>query len=264
MAEGLTEFQAAFAAALSGQQPMPAMLHARPGSPSIAKRFDVYRNNVHVSLINALEAAFPAVERLVGREFFRAAARVHLEQGFPGRGTLIGYGEGFPEFLAGFPPARTLPYLADVARLELLWLEAYHAADATALTHADFSSMSPDRVASAQLALHPSLRLFASDYPTVDIWRTNRDDETVRPVNLGSGAENWLLLRPGTDVRLYRLSPEGFRLVSALRAGHSLGKAIDALPDSAGTDLPTLLGNLIEWGAFSALHLESFIVSRKK
>ncbi len=253
MADGLADFQAAFAAALSGRQPMPAVLHARPGSPSVAKRFDVYRNNVHASLIDALAAAFPAVERLVGREFFRAAARVHLERGLPGRGTLIGYGEGFPEFLAGFPPARTLPYLADVARLELLWLEAYHAADAAALTHADFSSMSPGRVAAARLALHPSLRLFASDYPAVDIWRTNRDDETVRPVDLGSGAESWLLLRPGTEVRLYRLSSEGFRLVSALRAGRSLGEAIEEASDATLADLPTLLGNLIEWGAFSAL-----------
>ena len=253
MAEGLTDFQAAFAAALSGQQPVPATLRARPGSPAIAKRFNVYRNNVHVSLINALESAFPAVERLVGREFFRAAARVHLDTTMPQRGTLIGYGEGFPEFLAVFPPAQTLPYLADVARLELLWLEAYHAADAAALTAADLTTMSPDRIAAARPVLHPSLRLFASDYPAVDIWRTNREDETVRPVDLGSGKESWLLLRSGSDVRLHRLPSGGFRLVAALRAGRRLGEAIDPPGDAADPGLPVLLGNLIEWGAFSAL-----------
>ena len=43
------------------------------------------------------------------------------------------YGDGFPAFVASFPPAGAIPFLADVARLENAWVEAYHAAEAGAL-----------------------------------------------------------------------------------------------------------------------------------
>jgi hypothetical protein len=264
MAEALAGFQAAFAAALSGRGQIPAALRAKPGSPPVAKRFDVYRNNVHASLINALEAAFPAVERLVGREFFRAMSRVYLEGGLPVRGTLIGYGEGFADFLDGFEPARGLPYLGDVARLELLWLEAYHAADAAALTAEDFSIIAPDRLAATRPVLHPSLRLLGSAYPVVEIWRTNREDETVKPVRLDAGGEALVLLRPDAEVRLYRLPPGGLAFVKALQAGATFGAAAEALSGAADFELAGLLKNLIAWGAFAALDLESFIVSRKQ
>jgi len=40
---------------------------------------------------------------------------------------LAEYGDGFADFLAGFAPAQSLPYLADVARLEWAINAAYHA-----------------------------------------------------------------------------------------------------------------------------------------
>jgi putative DNA-binding protein len=37
--------------------------------------YNVYRNNVTVSLIDALVAIYPAVQRITGGDFFRAMAR---------------------------------------------------------------------------------------------------------------------------------------------------------------------------------------------
>ena len=65
----LADLQAAFAAALVDPGlPAPQGLRRQVRLPQ-SRRFDVYRNNMMVSLIKALESAFPAVRRLVGSDF---------------------------------------------------------------------------------------------------------------------------------------------------------------------------------------------------
>ena len=64
----------AFAAALIDPSlPPPAFALGRNATPD-AKRFAVYRNNVAVGLIGAIEARYPVTRRLVGDDFFRAMA----------------------------------------------------------------------------------------------------------------------------------------------------------------------------------------------
>lgn len=68
--------QSAFAAALLNPDlPCPGGLSTWNGSAP-ATRFAVYRNNVTVSLVDALADTFPVLQALVGEEFFRAMARV--------------------------------------------------------------------------------------------------------------------------------------------------------------------------------------------
>ncbi len=40
------------------------------------ERFAVYRNNVIVGLVSALEARFPATRKIVGEDFFKGAAKL--------------------------------------------------------------------------------------------------------------------------------------------------------------------------------------------
>jgi hypothetical protein len=54
------------------------ILSSSPHGKAAIKRYNVYRNNVTVSLINALAATYPAVQRITDVEFFRAMARFHV------------------------------------------------------------------------------------------------------------------------------------------------------------------------------------------
>src|ERR1700737_734497 len=100
------------------------------------ERFAVYRNNVMVGLVGALEARFPATRKIVGEDFFKGAAQLFAATQPPRSPLMMFYGDAFPAFLAGFEPAREVPYLADVARLEAARTRACHAADAKPLTPA--------------------------------------------------------------------------------------------------------------------------------
>src|SRR5262245_45804363 len=128
----LREFQTAFARALMGgvdpgESGLLATLIAQPG-------FAVYRNTVLKGCIDTLQANFPTVARLVGDDWFRAAAAEFARCTLPDQPTLLLYGQEFTDFLRDFPPAAELPYLCGVAHLDRLWSECHVAADGDALT----------------------------------------------------------------------------------------------------------------------------------
>jgi hypothetical protein len=129
-----------------------------PQGKQAAKRFSVYRNNVSVSLVNALADIFPTVQRLVGEAYFRAMARVYVQQHPPKSQLIFEYGQDFADFVADFEPARHLVFLPDVARLERLWLDAFHAADATPLDATVLATIPPEQLAGLRFTVHPAVR----------------------------------------------------------------------------------------------------------
>ncbi|MEO6031507.1 MAG: DUF692 family multinuclear iron-containing protein [Burkholderiaceae bacterium] len=230
---GLAERQRGFARALlDPQRPIPPGLVGPDGEPS-ERRFAVYRNNVVSGLIDTLQAAFPAVGRIVGAEFFRAMARVYVAQEPPDSPILLGYGAGFADFIGTFGPAAALPYLPDVARIEHAWAEAYHATDTTPLDPAALAQIAPDALPGLELHLGLSVRLIRSGFPALTIWRMNVDDGVPGPVDLAAGGENVLVARPGTQVELRLLSPASAEFVQSLIDGQPV---IEATRAALGVD----------------------------
>ena len=170
----LGAFQDAFAEALFvGATVQPACspiarLAAQPG-------FAVYRNTVMRGCIDALQANYPAVERLVGTEWFRAAAAVYVPTHRPRRPSLLDYGEDYARFLDTFEPAAELPYLAGVARVDRFWTHAHGASEAQMLAPAAITGMAPEQLASAVLVVHPAARwAWFAEHPIATIWSRNR------------------------------------------------------------------------------------------
>jgi hypothetical protein len=191
------------------------------------RRFAVYRNNVHVTLTNALAARFPVCQRLVGEAFFRAMARVFIELAPPRSPLLMTYGDDLPVFLELFPPVRSVPYLADIARLEIAWSQAYHAAEAEPLSAAELAGIPPDAWDRARVQLHPSVRVVISAHPIVSIWRAHADPaapESPRP----SQPENALVSRPGSVVDIAALPAGAATFIVGLTRHGSLPLAAHA------------------------------------
>jgi len=78
------------------------------------------------------------------KQFFDAVAGHYVRINPPTSPLMMFYGSGFPEFLDGFEPAKQLPYLPDMARLELARRTAYHAADDPVLDPDALSKIAPE------------------------------------------------------------------------------------------------------------------------
>ncbi len=217
------------------------------GRPA-GKRFAVYRNNVVVSLTEALEAAYPVVRKLVGEEFFRATAGVYLRQHPPGSALMMAYGAEFPEFLQTFPPAAGIAYLPDVARLERALRQSYHAADAAPVDPAMLQQMPSDRLMEARLRLAPALRLLRSDWPIHALWLANTRPDAPKPQ---MKPEDVLVVRPGYDPRPVLLGPGAAAFIAALHDGETLAAALEAAGEEL--DLAATLGQLLAGHAISRI-----------
>lgn len=215
-----------------------------PAGRPAGRRFAVYRNNVAVSLKEALEAAFPVVRKLVGEAFFGAMSGDFFRSHLPQTPVLSAYGDDFPEFLASFPPVAQLTYLPDVARLEVALRQSYHAAEATPLTMEDVTSLGPDALMDTRFGLAPALRLIRSLHPVHAIWAANTHGTPLPP---DAGPEDVVVVRPGFDPLPHPLPGGGHDFIVALGRGEDLACAIAA----AGPDfeLSATLTLLIPGGA---------------
>src|SRR6516165_6163242 len=106
-------FAAAFAPPLLDPARTAPPIVTGPNGKAAGKRYDVYRNNVTVSLIDALAAIYPAVQRITGTDFFRAMARFHVRATPPACPLLFEYGRQFPDFIEAYEYAAPMPWLAD-------------------------------------------------------------------------------------------------------------------------------------------------------
>ncbi len=213
--------------------------HILPGKLSAEARLEIYRHNVFTNLSNALGDIFPVVKRVVGEGFFREAARVFIRDVPSTSGDLNRYGAAFGDFLAAYPHAAELPYLADVARMEWAWQEAFHAAEAAPLDLARLAAIPAERHGGLRFVLHPSARLLASDYPLLAIWKVNQEGYSGEmAVEWDSGREHLLVFRPERDVGMQALTATEWHFLQACSQGADLETAIDYVENNAGDSAP--------------------------
>ncbi len=247
----LAQFQDGFVRLLLDPDAPPdpdlAALAAQPA-------FAVYRNTVMKGCIDALQANFPAVARLTGEEWFRAAAAIYVRETPPAQPTLLHYGNNFADFLARFPPAAELPYLPGVARLDGYWTEAHTAADAAPLDPAVVAALSPEKLASILLHPHPAARWgWFAECPIYTIWSRNRAGDSP------DGAFDWcaegaLLSRPREAVRWRALGRAGCAFLDACAAGATAAQATAAaLRSEHDADLAGIMQALLEAGALAGI-----------
>jgi len=246
--------QSTFASAvIDRQQPVPDGITSWTGDRP-QRRFGVYRNNVSGALTEALGVRYPAVKRLVGDEFFRAMSSEYALTHLPQGPVLIHYGGDYPDFIAGFEPARPVPYLADVARLESAHWQAYHAADERPIDPSRLAAIPPDRLPDLTFTFHPAVFIVASAFAVVSIWETNIHDTEVRPVDL-SQSEDALVTRPKMAVEVRRLPAGAAIFLAALKGGDTLGAAAArAIEQAPGFDLADNLAGMMSAQLIAQVH----------
>mgnify|MGYP001031029358 CR=1 FL=1 len=247
----LADFQRAFVRALLD-----------PGASSPGRGFAVHRNTVLGGCIDALEANYPVVAALVGRDWFRDAAAGHVRASPPTDSRLRTYGADFHAFLASLPIAEELPFLPGVALLERFWREAHAAADAGTLRHGDLTGLAPEALARLRLRPHPAARWGWFDAPVASIWLAHQADDEARcrPAleALAWRAEGALVTRPDGRVAVRHASRAACALLDAccgdVPLGAALAVALDTSPEgetraNAATGAGPLR-ELVEAGAF--------------
>lgn len=219
-------------------------------------RLAIYRNTANSTLLGALRLTYPAVQALVGSEFFEGAARLFIEQCPPSSAQLDSYGESFPEFLAQMPEAAFLVYLPDTARLEWAVNEVLHAPDAKPLDLRRLEQLDEVDMQAVKFSPNPAARVLESSYPVDAIWHAvlSRDDSALANVNLAADPA-WLYIHRGpSGVEVNRMAERQCRFTAALLAGRPLHDALVDVPDA---ETSVWLAHLLASGCFADICLSN-------
>ena len=193
----LPELQKEFVGSILGEQPEILPHIKSDGRLTPEQRMQIYRNNTLFILTDNLKATFPATAALGSEEFFRYAAREFIKSDPPESGDMNTYGEHFPAFLRETELVENHPFLADVAKLEWLRQEAYMAADKSNTT------------------LHPSLRLFSSQWPVISLWKLGKGQCAAEDVDMSRG-ENAVIFRRGDGIEMWSVDANTSAFILAL------------------------------------------------
>jgi hypothetical protein len=226
---------------------MQALLDGAPGHAapfitaqgiSAAHALSVYANTARTNFIESVISSFPAVRRLVGEDYFQQCAL-----GFHNRhpslsGDLQPAGTRFAQYLLELHGDDEYRYLSDVARLEWLVQQTLLAADHGALDVAKLKLVAPTAYDELHFHLHPSVRLFAADYPCLRIWEANvGSDAEPEPIDLAEGPDRLLLVRSNGQLQFHRLIRREENFLLALQAGEPFAAAVDSGGGGGGSEL---------------------------
>jgi hypothetical protein len=224
----LREMQLAFCAEVFANANTELLDAIRGNDLGSARRVQVYRNNVHASLTEALRAVYPVICRLLGDGFFRHAAHEYIYC-YPSRsGNLHDFGRSFARFLGGFPGARGLYYLPDVARLEWAYHRVFHAAHAVPRNLSRLARVPVEQHGAIRFTLHPASRLLISPYPILRIWQVNQEDYNGdQQVDLREAGVKLLVIRRELDIEIETLTEGELALLQAFKHGRCLVDAFE-------------------------------------
>ena len=214
----------------------------QPSAPFRSQAFSVYRNTSARGAVEALRATYPTVEMLVGDEMFGQVALDYRRERPPAGPVLSDYGQDFAGFLERQPWTPELPYLADIARLDRLWLESFLAGDGAALTQPTNGN--------SQVMLHPATRFAWLATPAVSIWLAHRDPNGLVELEPEWVEEGALFTRPGLAVRAEPIDPTYYHLLSACVAPVRVADVVPAVAAAfPQADVPGLFRRAVSSGA---------------
>ena len=215
---------------------------------SAAEQLAIYRNSHFGGLTNALAEIYPAIKLLVGEHFFDAMAwryiKFHPSQHYD----LNQYGQGLAKFIGNFRPADTLPYLADVARLEWAWHQAFYATEHKPITETDLRQLARGQHRRLSLYLPDSAHLLSSPYPVHRIWDIAQND-IDNNVDLDEGGVKLFIWRDDDTRRVDLLTEIQWQFLSAIQPGiHIDDLCITLVATNPSIDLTQLLHTTIQRG----------------
>ncbi|MTI08764.1 HvfC/BufC N-terminal domain-containing protein [Curvivirga aplysinae] len=247
----LHEFQSGFKTAILENQPT-SMSEFLQDESHLA-RMSIYRNNIFVSLMNVLIAAFPKTSTLVGADNFQVLAKKFVEKRPPDEAQLSEYGSKFPDFLTSWEQVvADIPYLPDLARLDWGCQEAYFAQNYDPIDPSLFAQMSPEDLFDTKLDISPSVRLLKSDYPVTHFYEM--DDFGIE--QLSPETEYIMVNRLGETEQIMtdRLSEADYHFLEKLKAGFSLGDTfLDIVEEDPLFDLQASLTQFLHKSVFMKL-----------
>ena len=121
-----------------------------------------HANTISHARLVALEETFPLTREALGDEHFNQLSRAYVERPEARGCDANSIGKPFAKFLRTAVEHQSI---VELASIEWVWLESYHAAEAVPLSPNDFAELDEASLLALPIALHPSAKLVLTAHP---------------------------------------------------------------------------------------------------
>lgn len=228
----LNEIQSMFSAELlrKGKTDLDKILNPQANDPGI-ERLEVYAEGYPARIREALLEAYPAILKVLGDAVFSDLALQFGKAQFFQHYNLNQVAGGFPEFLKNIAWNEKLPFLYDLAELELAVQRAFHAEALTPASPQDFADKAGLEGENLILRFQPHVFGVRSHWPILDIWNSRNQPTAEIKIQLEGRPQAVLIYRAGEKVICQKADPLEIAVLSVLKEGEPLGKAFDVLTE---------------------------------
>lgn len=207
-------------------------------NPEDIKRLAVYRNGFYKGCIDALAANFPVCQQMMGSDSFKKMARLYVDHFPPEKGTLVGYGQSFPDFIADFMKEQQFvtnlnPNLSDIACLDYAWLMSLMSADSEKILTAEHVTQLVEQgsdLATVRVKLNASVILLCVRSGALSEWislKINKNQLTEKVEIPEADLVMFWRVQGAVQTRSLSLA-EGVLMQTLQGQGKTLGEAFDA------------------------------------
>ncbi|MBX3185978.1 MAG: putative DNA-binding domain-containing protein [Labilithrix sp.] len=212
---------------------------------SPVEQVDIYREQFFLRHVDVLREDFRSIEHLLGDDAFEALSKAYLSAVPPASYSLRDLGHGMARFVAEHEPWSSDALVADLARVEWAFVEAFDAPEAPPLDVTTIASAPEDAWPRARMIFQPSVQRVALRYPAHDYRISARkDEEPARPAE----AKTWVVVYRGPAALQYiDIDADAFALLDELMRGAPLGEACERAAEKSGGALETFEAKLGAW-----------------
>jgi hypothetical protein len=196
---------------------------------SAATRLRIYSDAYRLRLIEAMQANYPVLEKLIGADDFSRLTQLYLAVHPSRHFSIRWFGHELASFLAVCAEYSDKPWLGELAEWEWKIAAAFDARDKNLLTVDDLAKVAPDDWPALRFTLHPSVQRIALSTNAAAIAKAAGNDES-----LPTGAQleqrgEWLIWRRDLVVRFRSLDPVEAAAIDSLRSGATFGELCEVI-----------------------------------
>ncbi len=213
---------------------------------SAAERLEIYADAYFHRILDCLKEDFPATRAALGPDNFHNLVTGYLIEYPPTEPSISFAGRYLAEFLRQHPLRERWPFIAELAHLERILIEVFHAGEAEALNAEAMRSAAPADWPALAMRTHPALAIVDCE------WRV---DELLHEVEsaVGESGQSWsaparapvsvLVWRRDAQVHYRELERAERAALGLASTGASFAQICEAVAADAGREEPVALIN---------------------
>ena len=212
---------------------------------SPVEQVDIYREQFWLRHVDVLRDDFASLEHAIGEDAFERLAREYLTACPSASFTLRDLGQDMVRFLSERAPWTDDPFLAELARVEWAFVDAFDGPDAPPFDPSMIAGRSEDEWPRARILLHPALQRLELAWPSHDYRIAARKDEA--PSRPERRACHVVVYRGPELLHCLEIDRDAAAMLDELARGTPLGTACERAASVSGTDLAAFQGKLARW-----------------